>query len=124
MRALLTLLAAVSITSPAAANWVFVADCGEQNQVRSYFYDSGTVRTDDGRLVVHLRGDYSRYAGSRAAEGRLVWAVDCSNRTFVELSRTEQTADGRVIETFPEPTGIMPIIGGSIAAKLAAKICV
>lgn len=125
MNSLWILLAVVLIASPAsAASWEFVADCGEQNQVRSYFYDSGSLRDDDGRLVVHLKGDYSRYAGSRAVEGRLVWAFDCSNRTFIELSRTEHTADGRVVATYPQPTGILPIIDGSIAAKLSMKICV
>jgi hypothetical protein len=124
MRRLLGLTIALSLPSAAsAANWAFVANCGQQHQLRAYFYDTASLRRQRGSVIVRLRGDYSQVAGSRSKEAQLVWAIDCANRTFVERSRKEFGADRLVVVNYGKATGAMGITNNSIAEKLATRVC-
>lgn len=124
MQRLVALLIAGSVPSAASgANWVFVAHCGVENQLRSYSYDAQSVRRDRDGLVVKLVGDYSRDKGSRAREARMTWFVDCAARTFVERERTEYDNGRAVVQQYREPTAFSPVLPGSVAEKLFTKVC-
>lgn len=125
MRRIITILIAVNLPSVAsAASWVFVANCGEQDQVRAYSYDRDSVRRDGGNALVRIRGDYSRSAGSRAKEARILWSFDCSSRTLVERSRAEYGASGKIVVNYKKPTGRMSLTRDSIAEKVYSIVCV
>ena len=124
MRHTIILLASLAYAGPAlAAQWEFVANCGEQGQVRAYSYDRASIRRDRGRVVVNLRGDYSQVAASRVKEARLKWSFDCASETFVEHARKEFGLNREVVANYRKPTGAMGITEGSIASKVRARIC-
>lgn len=124
MRRLIATLIALSLPAAApAASWVFVANCGKGDQVRTYSYDPGSVRTIGGDVLVQVRGDYSRAAGSRAREARILWSYNCSNRTFVERSRTEYGTGRAVVGRYRQSTTSMRISPGSIADSVFALVC-
>ncbi len=88
MRHLATFLIALTFPSVAsAANWVFVANCGEQDQPRAYSYDGDSLRRDGSNVIVRIKGDYSQIVGSRVTEVSILWSFDCANRAIVERSR-------------------------------------
>ena len=124
MRRFICVLVALSLPSVApAASWVFVANCGEEGQVKAYSYDRDSVRGDGGNVLVRVKGDYSRSAGSRAREAQIVWSFDCANRTFVERSRTEYGPNRKVVASYRQPTAQMGITQDSIAEKVRALVC-
>jgi hypothetical protein len=124
MRRTLSILVALGLpTAASAQSWVFVADCGEQNQVRTYSYDPKSVARSAGNVVVRLKGDYSRAAASPAKEARIVWSFDCADRTYVERTRIEYGANRKVLTSYTKPTPIMGISRNSIADKVFGKVC-
>lgn len=104
--------------------WVPFADCGGAEQLRSYSYDPSSVANEGSNRIVSIKGDYSRVRGSLASEGRILWAVDCEDRTYAEQSRTELRADGTVHSKYDTPTERMAISPDSVADKLSKEICV
>jgi len=117
-------MCALSLPSAAtAADWVFLANCGDEQQLRAYAYDADAVQRQRGKVTVRLKGDYSRVAGSRSQEVRLIWALDCANRTFVERSRIEYAADRKVVASFRKATPSMGITRDSVAEKVFARVC-
>lgn len=104
--------------------WVPFADCGGGDQLRSYSYDRSSVVTQGANRVVRIKGDYSRVRGSRTSEGRIMWTLDCGDRTYMENSRTELRADGTLVRNYDSPTGQMVISPDSVADKLLRKVCV
>lgn len=117
-------IALLLVSAPAnAANWVHFADCGSTGQVRTYWYDSTSLKKKDADRTVRIRGDYSKVSGSPVAEARILWTVDCGARTFSEQRRTEHRADGHVLVKYNKPTDILPVQDGSVAMKLLDAIC-
>lgn len=124
MRWYLTILVALCVPSVApAASWVFVANCGEQGQVKAYSYDRDSVRREGGDVLVQIRGDYSGSPGSRAQETQIVWSFNCAGGTFVEQVRTEYGEGSNVVASYTDPTGQMNITRGSIAEKVRSIVC-
>ncbi len=124
MNRLIAFAVALSVSSAApAADWTFVANCGEPGQIKSYSYDRDSVRRHGRSVQVRVRGDYSRSAGSRTQEARILWSFDCLGRTFVERSRTEYGTGHKRVASYNKPTGSMGIVRGSITEKVYAAIC-
>ena len=125
MRRLIAFLTVVSLPAPSlAASWVFVANCGEGDQVRAYSYDRSSVRRSGGSSLVRIKGDYSKAAGSQSKEARILWSFDCASRTFVERSRAEYGPRGKIVMNYKTPTGAMGIAPESIAEKVRSIVCV
>lgn len=115
----------ISLSSASTAQlWVPFADCGGGDQLRSYSYDRSSVVTEGANRVVRIKGDYSRVRGSRTSEGRILWTVNCGDRTFMEKSRTEFRTDGTLVSNYDSPTGQMLISADSVADKLSREVCV
>lgn len=110
-----------SVTS--AQVWVPFATCGGSDQLRSYSYDRSSIVTEGEHRVVRIKGDYSRVRGSRLSEGRILWTLDCGDRTYMETSRTEFRADGTVDREYGTATGQMEISRDSVADKLSRAVC-
>lgn len=124
MRWYLTCLVTLCVPSVApAASWIFVANCGEQGQVKAYSYDRDSVRRQGEDVLVQIRGDYSRSPGSRAQEAQIVWSFNCAGGTFVEQARTEYGEGRNVVASYRDPTGQMNITRGSIAEKVRSIVC-
>lgn len=124
MRRFIAILVAVSLPSAApAASWVFVANCGEEQQTKAYSYDRDSVRADRGNVLVRVRGDYSRSVASRAQEAQIVWSFNCASGTFSERSRIEYGRNREVIANYPKPTGQMGIMQNSITEKVRSIVC-
>lgn len=124
MRRIITLLVALGLPAVApAASWTFVANCGENDQVRAYSYDRDSVRHRSGNALVRIRGDYTRSAGSRAQEARILWSFDCAGRTLVERSRAEFGTGGKLVANYKKPTGRMGIPRDSIPEKVFLIVC-
>lgn len=124
MHRILTALVALCLPATAwAASWEFIANCGEANQLRIYSFDPASVRRDGDQLLLKMRGDYSRLAGSRAREARMEWAFDCARKYYVERSRTEFGTNGAVTASYAKPTAVMGINRNSVAAKVHARLC-
>ncbi|WP_310467419.1 surface-adhesin E family protein [Sphingomonas sp.] len=125
MRRTITFLIALTVPSASlAANWVFVANCGESDQVRAYSYDRDSVRRSGDSTQVRIKGDYSKAAGSQSKEARILWSFDCASRTFVERSRAEYGARGKIVMNYKKPTARMGIAPESIAEKVRSIVCV
>lgn len=124
MRQVLAMICVLSVPSgAAAADWQFVANCGEQPQQRAYSYDADTLQRRRGKVTVRLKGDYSQVAGSRSKEAALVWSIDCANRTYVERARTEYDAARKIAAKYRKPTAAMGITPDSVAEKVFARVC-
>lgn len=124
MKRAILLIVSVCLSSASTAQaWVPFANCGGADQLRSYFYDPSSVVTEGSNRVVSIRGDYSRVRGSGVSEGRILWTLDCGDRTYVENSRTELRADGTVHSKYDAATGQMPIGTDSVAEKLSRAVC-
>lgn len=124
MRRFICILIGLSLSSAApAATWAFVANCGEQDQVKAYSYDRESVRREGGNVFVRVRGDYSRSAGSRSQEAQIVWSFNCADGTFIERSRIEYGPGREVISSYRNPTGQMGITQNSIAEKVRSIVC-
>lgn len=106
-----------------AASWIFVANCGEQGQVKAYSYDRDSVRREGGNVLVRIRGDYTASPGSRAQEAQIDWSFNCAGGTFVEQARTEYDEVSNVVANYTDPTGEMNITRGSIAEKVRSIVC-
>lgn len=115
-------LASPSLAS--AANWTLFAECGDPGQVRLYSYDPASVRKRGEQRIVTLQADYSQIAASKGRSGRIVWAMECGTRSFVEQSRIEYGSGGRIVARYKKPTPSMGINAGSVAEKLFEKVCV
>jgi hypothetical protein len=114
----------VSVASAApAATWTFFAQCGDAGQMRAYSFDSGSVTSKRGKVLVKVNADYSHDAGNRARDGALLWSIDCAGRTYFEKSRVEYRANRSVVAKYRAPTIVMPIMANSVADKLATKVC-
>lgn len=110
-------------TSASAATWVHFFDCGTGARVRHYSFDPASVRKRGDLSLVSIKGDYSGVAGSRAAEVRLVWAVNCRKQTFYEKSRIEYDAAAKIVARNNSRTAIMDISPPGIAKHLSDEVC-
>lgn len=105
-----------------AASWTHFASCGDPGQERLYSYNAASARRSHGGTSALIRADYSRVPGSGPKHARLLWTINCDDRTFVEKFRVEMAATGRVLARYKE-TGPMVINPGSVAEKLFDSIC-
>ena len=122
-RSILLIVSMCLSSASVAQVWVPFANCGGGDQIRSYSYDPSSVVTEGVNRVVSIRGDYSQVRGSPVREGRILWTLNCGDRTYVEKSRTELRADGTVHSKYDTPTGQMGIIADSVADKLSSVVC-
>ena len=106
-----------------AADWAHFATCGGPGGIRLYSYDKSSVQTQGDNKLVSVRGDYSQVQGSRSKEARIRWSVNCRNRTFVELSRTEFQSNRTILADYATPTGAMGISPSSAPQKLFQQVC-
>jgi hypothetical protein len=114
----------VSLASAApAASWSTFAECGDSNHLHIYSYDSDSVSTRRGQVLVRVNVDYSRDPASRAQSGRMQWSVDCGGRTYFEKSRVDYRANRSVVASYRKPSQTMTIIADSVADKLSRKVC-
>lgn len=124
MRKITSFLVLISLPVAApAAKWEFAANCGSGDQVRAYSYDSKSIRRNGPGATVAVKGDYSRIAGSRAREARLLWSFDCPSRTFVERARIEYGAGNAVVASYSQPTMAQSVGANSVAAKVYSAVC-
>jgi hypothetical protein len=123
LRLTLALVASILPSSVHAASWVFVANCGDDPQVRAYSYDADSIRRDGDNVRVWVKGDYSRLVGSQAREAKMLWSFSCPSKALVEISRAEYGADGKIVSNYEGSTPSMGIPSGSMADKVYSTVC-
>lgn len=124
MRNIVIALLVIALPASApAADWVFVANCGEPGQLSAYSYDPGSIRRTGQALSVKVRGDYSQHASSRAREALMLWSFDCSKRTFVEASRREYDPGRKIVANHRKPTLAMAVMPESVPDKVFTVVC-
>jgi hypothetical protein len=122
IRVLLPALAIATCAATLPPTGTLFATCGDHGHERLYSFRGAPKKTGAGNFAIRIGADYSRVPGSIAHDARLVWTIDCGARSFVENSRLEYDKSGRVLARYPA-TRSMNIIPGSVADKLADKIC-
>lgn len=109
-------------SAASAAKWTDFASCGDAGYERLYSYDSGSLRKKNGVASVLVNADYSRVPASKAKRAKMTWAIDCAGRSFEEKSRIEYGPKGNTVARY-KSTDQMKINAGSVAEKLADKVC-
>lgn len=115
--------ALLSASAASAADWTLVAQCGDAGQERLYSYDAKSILRDPSMVAVKMKGDYSRLVQKGARESEMIWAFDCTQRMWVERSRTVYDSDHRTVASFDNPSVAMRIVPSSVADKVFAVVC-